>query len=117
MAAVSLYLDEDVRALLAEVLRSRGHAATHTLEADRCGRSDEDQLAHAARHRMAILTHNVKDFVALDKAHRAHQKNHYGIILSGQLPFSELLKRVSKLLSTHTADSLKNKLIWLSDFK
>jgi predicted nuclease of predicted toxin-antitoxin system len=117
MAAVSLYLDEDVRVLLAEVLRSRGYDAGHALEFNRCGKSDEEQLAYAARRGMAILTHNVRDFVLLDKLYRAQNKNHSGIILSGQLPFNELLKRVLKLLSAFTADNLKNKLIWLSDFK
>lgn len=32
MSRVSLYLDEDVRVLLAEVLRSRGHDVVHVLE-------------------------------------------------------------------------------------
>jgi len=117
MPAVSLYLDEDVRVLLAEVLRSRGHSATHALEVGRCGKSDEEQLIYAARRKMAILTHNVRDFAVLDKSHRLQNKNHSGIILSGQLPFHELLKRVSKLLSTHSVDTLRNKLIWLSDYK
>lgn len=44
MVDISLYLDEDVRVLLAEVLRSRGYKATHALEVGRCGKSDEEQF-------------------------------------------------------------------------
>ncbi len=117
MSAVSLYLDEDVRVLLAEVLRSRGYSATHALEVGRCGKSDEEQLSYAARHKMAILTHNIRDFAVLHKVNQVDKLNHFGIILSGQIPFNDLLKRVSKLLSLHSADSLRNKLIWLSDYK
>lgn len=117
MPAVSLYLDEDVRVLLAEVLRSRGYSATHAIEVGRCGKSDEEQLAYAARHRMAILTHNVRDFTVLDKSHRSQKKDHFGIILSSQVPFPELLKRVLKLLSTKRYDEIKNTCLWLSDFR
>jgi predicted nuclease of predicted toxin-antitoxin system len=115
--AVPLYLDEDVRVLLAEVLRSRGYLATHTLEAGRCGKSDEEQLAYASKNKMAILTHNVKDFTVLSKSYEAQGKKHYGIIVSGQLPFNELLKRVLRLLSSHPGDTFMNKIIWLNDYK
>jgi len=117
MRAVPLYLDEDVRVLLAEVLRNRGYRAEHTLEAGRCGKSDEEQLAYAAKNKMAILTHNVKDFIALSKSYEAHGKKHSGIIVSGQLPFNELLKRILRLLSSYSSDSLNNNVVWLSDFK
>lgn len=40
MSDVSLYLDEDVRVLLAEVLRNRGYNASHVLEVGRTGKSD-----------------------------------------------------------------------------
>jgi predicted nuclease of predicted toxin-antitoxin system len=61
MSEISLYLDEDVRVLLAEVLRSRGYHATHVLDVKRTGRSDAEQLAHAAKNGMAILTH-IRDY-------------------------------------------------------
>lgn len=117
MPAVSLYLDEDVRVLLAEVFRSRGYSATHALEVGRCGKSDEEQLAYAARHKMAILTHDGRDFAVLDKTHRVQKISHSGIILSSQVPFPEILKRVLKLLSTNRYDEIKNTCLWLSDFR
>ena len=117
MPPASLYLDEDVRVLLAEVLRNRGYSATHVFEAGRCGKSDEEQLAYAAKNKMAILTHNVKDFIVLSKKYNVQRKRHYGIIVTSQLPFNELLKRALRLLSTYSSDTLINKVIWLSDFK
>jgi predicted nuclease of predicted toxin-antitoxin system len=117
MPSVPLYLDEDVKVLLAEVLRNRGYGATHVLEAGRCGKSDEEQLAYAAKNKMAILTYNVKDFIILSKKYEAQGKKHYGIIVSAQLPFNELLKRVLRFLATHSSGTITNKIIWLSDYK
>lgn len=69
MSDISLYLDEDVRVLLAEVLRNRGYNASHVLEVGRTGKSDYEQLTYAARHKMAILTHNIRDYAILSKAY------------------------------------------------
>ena len=117
MSDISLYLDEDVRVLLAEVLRSRGYIASHVLEFRREGRSDEEQLAYAVKHKMAILTHNIRDFRILSESYAAQGKNHSGIVVSKQIPFNELLKRTLKFLSSNNQDSIKNSLIWLQDYK
>ena len=42
MSEISLYLDEDVRVLLAEILRNRGYNAYHVLEVERTGKSDSE---------------------------------------------------------------------------
>ncbi len=117
MPDISLYLDEDVRVLLAEVLRSRGYRATHVLEAGRAGRSDDDQLVYAVEHRMTILTHNVRDYTILDKSYQTAGKDHFGIIVSEQISFSDLLRRTLKCLSVNSRKSLKNNVIWLGDFR
>jgi predicted nuclease of predicted toxin-antitoxin system len=117
MTKPALYLDEDVRVLLAEVLRNRGYDVTHTLEVGRTGKSDEEQLAYAVRRKMAILTHNVRDFVVLSRQYEREAKTHFGIIVSSQIPFNELLRRTLKFLSTHQGDPLKNHLIWLQNYK
>ena len=44
-----LYLDEDVRLLLAEILRQRGYDAIHVIEVNRQGKSDEEQMAFAIK--------------------------------------------------------------------
>ena len=117
MPDISLYLDEDVRVLLAEVLRSRGYSATHVLEAGRAGKSDDDQLAYAVKRRMTLLTHNVRDYTILDKSYQTAGRDHFGIIVSEQISFSDLLKRTLKCLSVNSRKSLKNKVIWLADYK
>lgn len=117
MSEISLYLDEDVRVLLAEILRNRGYHAYHVLEVERTGKSDSEQFAYAIRNKMAILTHNIKDYVILSKSYAEHGKNHFGIIVSNQIPFSELLKRTLRFLSSNTLDSIRNNIIWLQDYK
>ena len=47
MAEIILLLDEDVRPLLADILRQRGYDAVHVLELKRTGKSDIDQLEFA----------------------------------------------------------------------
>lgn len=117
MPDISLYLDEDVRVLLAEVLRDRGYNAVHVLEAGRTGESDEKQLVYAIEHKMAVFTHNIKDFKALSRKYEIKHTGHYGIIVSEQLPFKELLRRTLKFLSLESDESVKNRLIWLQVYK
>lgn len=117
MANVSLYLDEDVRVLLAEILRGRGYDVIHTLEVNRTGKSDEEQLAYAIRRKMAILTHNTGDFAALARCYEKQGKSHFGIIVSPQIPFPELLRRMLKLLSVNPQTFFYNQIVWLSRYK
>lgn len=117
MPECSLFLDEDVRFLLAEVLRSRGYHATHVLEVKRTGKSDAEQLAYAVNNEMAVLTHNIRDYVVLHKAYQTAGKTHFGIIVSEQRPINDLLKRTLKCLSANTKESLTNSLIWLQEYR
>lgn len=117
MTRLALLLDEDVRVLLAVALRERGYDAVHVLEADRGGRSDPAQLAYAVAQRRAILTHNIRDFVVLDRKYRAAGKAHCGIIVSDQIPLRELLRRTLRGLSQYSAESAGNQLIWLHNFR
>jgi predicted nuclease of predicted toxin-antitoxin system len=114
---ISLYLDEDVRVLLAEVLRGRGYKAVHVLETKRAGKSDEEQFVYAVEHEMALLSHNIKDFKILSKKYEMQGIRHYGIIVSEQIPFKELLRRMLKFLSLESKESIKSRLIWLQDYK
>jgi len=114
MEKVKIYLDEDVRPLLAEVLRSKGYDAVSCVERGFFGLSDKEQLNIAIKERRAILTHNIKDFVQL---HKKLEGAHFGIILSDQIPFSVLLKRTLKFLATTSSKYVKGRLIWLSNYK
>jgi|SRR3989304_7445163 len=115
MADIALLLDEDVRVILAEILRQRGYDAIHVLEADRTGKTDPEQLAYAASQQRAILTHNVRDFRLLDKQYHDESKEHFGILFSDQVPLRDLLRRTLRFLSRHTAEDVKNNALWLND--
>jgi predicted nuclease of predicted toxin-antitoxin system len=99
MANIALLLDEDVRPLLGEILRHRGYDVVHVIEVDRAGKTDADQLAYAASHQRAILTHNIRDFRQLDKQYHEESREHFGILLFDQIPLRDLLRRTLRFLS------------------
>ena len=115
--AITLYLDEDVDPLLAQVLKDRGIDCISAKEALNLGRSDREQLAFATNQERAILTLNVKDYVWLAREFAAAESHHAGIIVSDHLPFRELLRRVLVLLQRHARTDLTDTLLWLQDFK
>ncbi len=117
MALPKLYLDEDVDPLLAIVLVGRGYNVQTTEEAGMRSATDEAQLQWAVGQGRAVVTHNVRDFVALAKKYATSGRAHCGIIVSDQVPLRQLLRRVLRLLDLHSAENLYNQLIWLQDFK
>ena len=56
MSAIKTYLDEDVHGFIADALRLRGWDVETTVEADRQGSSDTDQIRYAAENGRAILS-------------------------------------------------------------
>src|SRR3989339_150576 len=98
-------------------MRNRGKNILVSLFQIGTGKSDSEQLVYAVRHKMAILTHNVRDYIILSKSYAEQRKKHFGIIVSEQIPFNELLRRTLKFLSSNTRDSIRNKLVWLQDYK
>lgn len=117
MTQVSLLLDEDVRPLLAEILRQRRYDVVHVLDLNRGGKSDPEQLTYAVSQRRAMLTHNIRDYLLLDRKYQAQGKEHTGLIVSDQLPLRELLRRTLRCLSRYTTEEVHNRVIWLQDFK
>ena len=115
MANIALLLDEDVRVKLGEILRQRGYDAIHVLEAGRAGKTDPEQLAFATSHQRAILTHNIRDFILLNNQHHDEGNEHFGILLSDQVPLRELLRRTLRFLSRRTVEDVKNNALWLND--
>lgn len=104
---IALYLDEDVDVLLVRLLRARGYAATTTQEAGNLGASDDQQLAYAVAHEMALLTHNRADFrLAQDRFQRGEE--HAGIIIAVRHPAHEIARRLLLILNAITADEMHN---------
>lgn len=117
MTSIKLYLDEDVDSLLGKVLRNRGYDVITTQEANMLSSSDDVEFKFAISHGRAFFTHNVKHFPKIAEDYAASGKSHFGIIVSDQLPFKELLKRRLRLLTKHSETTIRQQLIWLQDFK
>jgi predicted nuclease of predicted toxin-antitoxin system len=110
---IELYLDEDVSALLATLIRSRGFSATTAREEGRLGYNDDEQLAYATEHNKAILTHNRNDFVALANEYYAQERTHCGIIIARRHSTYKLLSLVTAILDQVTADEFQNQVRYI----
>ena len=110
---IELFLDEDVHSGLAHALRKRGYDAIHTQELDRKGMSDSDQLLFASQQERCLFTFNVKDFVILHNEFMETQQEHFGIILSKQLPFRETMSRLLQLIQRFSKETMNNRLEFL----
>ena len=114
---IKLLLDEHIWEGLADALAQRGYDVIHIANTDQRGLDDEPLLTFAAAHGRVVLTYNVRHFVPLVvRWYQTHQE-HAGVILSTQLSPGELLKRMEKLLTTLSADDLKNTVRWLQEFE
>jgi len=110
---IELLLDEDVHSGLAHALRKRGYDVIHAQELDRKGKSDSDQLLFAIQHKRCIFTFNVKDFVILHNQYVMSGKEHWGIIVSKQLPFKETMSKLLRLLQYNAKETMKNNIEFL----
>lgn len=108
-----LYLDEDVHKKIALALRLRGYDVVSAHEVNNQGIPDHTQLEYAISEQRAIFTFNISDYQRLHKECIESGKEHFGILLSKQIPFGETLSRLTKCLFTHTASKLKNNLFWI----
>jgi predicted nuclease of predicted toxin-antitoxin system len=113
---VTLYIDEDITHKLAKVLRERGFDAVAAYEAGNIGVPDPVHLEFAASQRRALLTCNARDFAPLFDKWWEASKEHYGIIVSNQLEFGEMLRRVLNLLDSVTAGEVRNNYKNLAEF-
>lgn len=111
-----IYTDEDVYGTVARALRDRGYDAMSTPEAGNLGHSDEEQLTYAISALRAILTCNVGDFMRLHTEYLQTNREHCGIIVSKRLPVSEMIRRMLALLNGISADEMRNRLEFLSDW-
>jgi Domain of unknown function (DUF5615) len=78
---LKLYLDEDLSPRVVTLLRERGLDATGAHEVGHAGRSDLEQLRHAAREGRCLVTRNVVDFLELLHQLINRQETHAGVIL------------------------------------
>ncbi len=114
---IRLYLDEDIHKRVASALRLRHFDVVSAHEVGRWGLSDEEQLTYAATEGRTILTYNTPDYLRLHLDWLRSGKEHYGIIVSDQLPIGETVRRLLNLLNRVTADEMRNQIRWLQAFK
>lgn len=114
---IKLLLDEHIWEGLAEALTQRGYDVVHIIHTGQRSIDDKPLLELAAAQGRALLTYNARHFVPLVRFWYEAGREHAGVILSIQLTPAELLKQVERLLTTLSADELKNTVRWLQEFK
>lgn len=110
---VKLYLDEDVHKKVATALRLKGYDVISAHEVQKHSLSDYQQLEYAIAERRAIFTFNVGDFNRLHKEYIKSGKNHFGILLSKQIPIGDTIKQLVKFLYAHSSEEIRNNVFWI----
>ena len=105
-----LFLDEDVHAALSHALRQRGFDVIHAQELKRKGNTDFEQLAFAVMERRCLVTFNVRDFVILHNKYRELNMEHWGIIVSKQIPIGNALKKLLQRVAFAKAEDFRNRI-------
>lgn len=110
---IKLFLDEDIHLSMVLALRKRGYNVVHVQELDRRGKSDMEQLRYAVKEERCLLSFNVKDFVLLHNKYVESGEEHFGIIVSKQLPVGKTITKLLKVLRLHSHESIKNRIEFL----
>lgn len=110
---VELYLDEDVDVLVAELLAAYGFRAMTARDAGLLGKTDVEQLEHAAAHDMAFLTHNRVHFERLALDYFNQGKPHGGIIFAVRRRPHEIVGRLLQILDSVSADEMRDQLRYI----
>ena len=120
MSQPRLYLDEDsMRGSLVFGLRARNVDVLTALEAEMINREDEDHLAAASASERVLYTFNVADYCVLHQAWISQQRGHAGIIVGVQQRYStgEELRRLMRLIGSHTAEEMRDRIEFLSAWR
>jgi hypothetical protein len=112
MTIAALYTDEDMSALVATLLRSRGLDITTVPEQSTLGKTDLEQLEFPTSMSRCILTHNRVDFERLHLQYIEENRQHSGIIIVPQKNAYEIAQRIGILVSALTADEIVNQLLY-----
>jgi Domain of unknown function (DUF5615) len=116
MSAIRLYTDEDVYGAIAPALRRAGIDAISTPESRRLSESDESQLEWAAGEGRVLVTFNVAHFAEMHASWLRAGRHHAGIVVSSQRSVGDLLRRLLNLAGALDAESMRDRLEFLSDW-
>lgn len=79
--------------------------------------SDRENLKYAIAAQRAFVTFNSDDFARLYDDFWRGGREHFGIIVSEQIPIGEMLHRLLRLLDSMTAEEMRNTFRNLGEFK
>lgn len=108
-----VYLDEDVSALIATLLRTRGFDTTTARDEGMLGQDDAAQLERAVSLGRCIVTHNRVHFERLHQEYLSTGRKHHGIVLAARRSPYEVARRLGVLLNALTADECENQLFYI----
>jgi uncharacterized protein with PIN domain len=110
---IKLYLDEDVHKKVAIALRLKGYDVVSAHEIQKQSLSDSQQLKYAIAEQRAIFTFNAGDFNRLHKEYINSGRNHFGILLSKQIPIGETINRLTRFLFKYSSGEIRNNIFWI----
>ena len=119
MSLIRLYLDEDTSNLaLVSALRASDIDVITTLEANKLGCSDEEQLIWATEQNRVIYSFNQGDFSRLHSQFLANERSHAGILLGQQQRYSigQQVRALIALIADRSAEAMFNQLVFLSAY-
>lgn len=109
----SVYVDECLSPLLAEILRKEGWHATSAFEKSNLGKSDNEQLLEAVKFKAVLITSDKSTFVK-----ETYGIEHFGLIMvSRSVPrdqVASVARKVSELLNKYTADEFRDVVFFIS---
>lgn len=110
---ISLYLDEDVNVLVAELLRARGFDAITARDAGQLHATDAEQLSYAVGQARTLVTHNRTDFEELVQRYFNSGQMHYGVIFAVRRSPQAIGKRLLAILNQVTSDEMQNQVRYI----
>jgi predicted nuclease of predicted toxin-antitoxin system len=110
---ISLYLDEDVNVLIAELLKAQGFDVITTRDAGQLQATDVDQLSYAVSQGRTLVTHNRSDFEELVQLYFDTDLAHCGVIFAVRRPPQEIAQRLVTILNQVTVDEMQNQVRYI----
>lgn len=111
---ISIYTNESVPVQVVQGLRRRHVDAKSARDSHNLGFSDDEQLAYATQHKMAIFTHD-DDFLRIAHQWTQMTKTHWGIIYVHQdkLSIGGCIRRLKEIADTFDAEDFYNHIEFL----
>ncbi|HEX4497076.1 MAG TPA: DUF5615 family PIN-like protein [Thermoanaerobaculia bacterium] len=116
---IRLYLDEDSMSWeLIHALLARGLDVQSAADSGMLGYPDHQHLEYAASEGRVLYSGNVGDFHQLHGQYMASQRSHSGIVLAHRRKYlvGEQIRRLLKLTTTLSAESMRNRLEFLNSW-